>query len=81
MDVLMICIFACWGLMVFCFICYKEKKKNIIRDQDKEIATLKTHKRRLQAALRGSRFVTTIVTSKDPVKNPKAIVKPDFREW
>ena len=81
MDVLMICIFACWGLMVFCFICYSVTTKNIIRDQEKEIATLKTHNRRLQAALRGSRFVTTIVTSKDPVKNPKAIVKPDFREW
>ena len=70
-----------FGLLIISAVCYTTTTNKIIRDQEKEIATLKTHNRRLQAALRGSMYVTNIVTSKDPVKNPKAIVKPDFKEW
>lgn len=42
MDILMLCIFVCWGLLVFFFICYAITTKRIIQDQEKEIAALKT---------------------------------------
>lgn len=48
MDILMLCIFVCWGLLVFFFICYAVTTKKIIQEQEKEIAALHTEIRRLE---------------------------------
>lgn len=48
MDILMVCIFACWTLLVFFFVCYAVTTKKIIHDQEKEIAALHTEVRRLE---------------------------------
>ena len=69
------------GAIMVGFVGFKFYTDTIIDEQEKEIAALRNENRRLQAALRGSKHVTVISTSKDPVKNPKAIVKPDFKEW
>lgn len=51
MDVLMICIFVCLGLLVGLFIAYSVTTKNIIQDQEKEIAKLTTENMRFKSAL------------------------------
>jgi hypothetical protein len=48
MDILMLCIFICWGLLVFFFICYAITTKRIIQGQEKEIAALRTEIHRIQ---------------------------------
>ena len=48
MDILMVCIFACWTLLVFFFICYAVTTKKIIQSQEKEIAALRTKLHRIQ---------------------------------
>lgn len=48
MDILMLCIFVCWGLLVFFFICYAITTKRIIQGQEKEIAALRTKIHRIQ---------------------------------
>ena len=69
------------GAIMVDFVGFKFYTDSIIDEQEKEIAALRNENRRLQAALRGSKYVTIISTSKDPVKNPKAIIKPDFKKW
>lgn len=51
MDVLMICIFVCVGLLVVFFIAYSVTTKRIIQDQEKEIAKLTTENMRYKSAL------------------------------
>lgn len=50
MDVLMICIFVCVGLLVVFFIAYSVTTKRIIQDQEKEIAKLTTENKRYKSA-------------------------------
>ncbi len=50
MDILMVCIFACWTLLVFFFICYAVTTKKIIQDQEKEIAALRTKLHRIMSS-------------------------------
>lgn len=75
MDVLMICIFGTLACLIFFFICYSVTTKQLIRDQEKEIAKLSTENRRLKSALAGARYVEHLVISKEPANNPKATVK------
>lgn len=51
MDVLMICIFVCVGLLVVFFIAYSVTTKRIIQDQEKEIAKLTTENMRYKSAI------------------------------
>lgn len=51
MDVLMVCIFVCLGLLVCFFIAYSVTTKRIIQDQEKEIAKLTTENMRYKSAL------------------------------
>ena len=81
MDVLMICVFGTLACLIFCFVCYSVTTKQLIRDQEKEIAKLSTENRRLKSALAGARYVEHLVISKEPASNPKATVRPDFKEW
>ena len=81
MDILMICIFGTLGCLIFFFVCYSFTTNKIIRGQEKEIAKLSTENRRLRSALNGAKYVERIVLSKDPASNPKAAVRPDFKEW
>lgn len=48
MDIIMVCIFACWVLLVFFFVCYSITTKKIIQGQEKEIAALRTQIHRMQ---------------------------------
>ena len=51
MDVLMVCIFVCLGLLVCFCIAYSVTTKRIIQDQEKEIAKLTTENMRYKSAL------------------------------
>ena len=51
MDVLMLCIFGCLGLLIGFFIAYSVTTKRIIQDQEKEIAKLTTENMRYKSAL------------------------------
>lgn len=51
MDVLMLCIFGCLGLLIVFFIAYSVTTKRIIQDQEKEIAKLTTENMRYKTAL------------------------------
>lgn len=51
MDILMICIFVCLGLLVGFFIAYSVTTKSIIQDQEKQIARQNTEILRLQFKL------------------------------
>ena len=50
MDVLMICIFVCLGLLIGFFIAYSVTTKRIIQDQEKEIAKLTIENKRYKSA-------------------------------
>ena len=51
MDILMICIFVCLGLLAGFFIAYSVTTKSIIQDKEKEIAKLTTENLRMKSAL------------------------------
>ena len=84
MDGLMISIFILLGCLIGFFIAYSTTTSRIIKDQEKEIAKLRTSNMRLQAALRGRKYVGKVKLSGKPTNAPQAvveIVKPDFKEW
>lgn len=68
------------GAIMVGFVGFKFYTDSIIDEQEKEIAALRTENRRLQAALRGSRYVDKVVVSDRPANRPQAIVRPDFKE-
>lgn len=69
------------GAIMVGFVGFKFYTDTIIDEQEKEIAALRQENRRLQAALRGKRYVSKLVVSDMPAENPQAIVKPDFKKW
>ena len=69
------------GTIIVGFVGFKFYTETIIKEQEKEIAALRTENMRLQAALRGSRHVRNVVVSDRPANRPQAIVRPDFKEW
>lgn len=58
MDVLMVCIFVCLGLLICFFIVYSVTTKRIIQDQEKEIAKLTTENIRFKSAIHKMNRVT-----------------------
>lgn len=66
------------GLLVS-FICYKYYTESIIKDQEREIAKLKTENKRLYSALRGAKYVSKLVVSKNTIDFP-ATAKIELRE-
>ena len=69
------------GLIMVGFVGFKLYTETIIKEQEKEIAALRTENKRLQAALRGQRYVRNVVVSDRPAGCPQAIVRPDFKDW
>lgn len=61
--------------LITSFVAYKVTTDKIIKEQEKEIATLNTENRRLHAALRGARHVEVLEISDRPARQPKAIVR------
>ena len=60
MDFIVVCIFITLGIIIISFIGYKVMTDKIIKDQEKEIAKLKTETFRLQAKLKNKSNVKTI---------------------
>lgn len=69
------------GAIMVGFVGFKFYTDTIIDEQEKEIAALRNENRRLQAALRGKRYVQNLVVSDIPADRTQAIVKPDFKKW
>ena len=61
------------------FIAYKIITDKIIRDQEREIAKLKTENRRIYSALSGAKYVSKLVVSKNTIDYP-ATAKIELRE-
>jgi hypothetical protein len=55
MDIIMVCLFGCWVLLVFFFICYSVTTNKVIKDQETEIETLHAEIQRLQKTRGGVR--------------------------
>lgn len=78
-------------LLAIFVLAYKIVTDKIIKDQDREIAALKTENKRLRSALRGAKYVDNIKLSKDPVEpsvtfhivNPegKKVLDRLFEQW
>ncbi len=60
------------GALIVFFLLYKLETDRIIKEQDKEIATLTTENKRLKSALRGAKYVDKIVLSSKPLDYPPA---------
>lgn len=55
MDIMMLCLIGFWVILVVCFIYYSSITKKIIKDQEKEIVSLRTENMRLKNRLGGRR--------------------------
>ena len=67
------------GLLIICFLAYKYYTEAIIKDQERELARLKTENKRLYTALRGAKYVSKLVVSKNTIDYP-ATAKIELRE-
>ena len=59
-------------ILTACIIAYRYYTNSIIKDQEKEIARLRTENFRLQAALRGKRYVKNVEYVDEELHNPQA---------
>ena len=64
MNFIIISIFVTLAVLIAAFIGYSVTTGSIIRDQEKQIAKLRTENHRLQAALRGKEY-TKIIEIRD----------------
>ena len=76
-----------FGCLIIGFLGYKFYTEKIIKDQETEIAQLRTENRRLQAALRGKQYVKSMKMSSEPatgIQRPVITIAnnvPDYKEW
>lgn len=72
------------GLIIVGFLGYKYYSEAVIRQLESERDKLKVENRRLEAALRGSKYVKDLKLSSEPLDYPATakieIIKPDERE-
>lgn len=70
--------FAC---LILGFIGYKLTTDKIIKEQDKELAALKTEKKRLESALRGAKYIQKVYLSDKEIDYPPtAKIKVERRD-
>lgn len=86
MDILGLCIFGVFAVLVASFIGYFITTKKIIDSQETEIEILKRDNERLKGALSGAKYVKHLVISEKPIKagyNKAVIEHADdpFKEW
>lgn len=74
MGFLMACIFVSLVTLIVFFIGYTITTNSIIKDQEKQIAKLRTDNFRLQAAMRGRHFVKNVEYHDEQHAAPKAQV-------
>lgn len=78
-------------LLTIFVLAYKVVTDKIIKDQERELAALKTENKRLRSALRGAEYVEKIKFSNEPVEpsitftvvNPegKKVLERLFEQW
>ena len=80
--------FLLFGIIAFAgliisFLAYKFTTEKIIKEQEREIARLKTENKRLKSALRGAKYVNKIVLSDKPLDYPATakITKPTLEDY
>lgn len=69
-----------FSVLILSFLAYKFTTDKIIKEQEKENAALRTENMRLQAALRGKRYVRKTELYTVHLNKPKAVITPDFKE-
>lgn len=78
-------------LLAIFVLAYKAVTDNIIKDQERDLAALKTENKRLRSALRGAKYVDNLKLSNEPVEpsvtihiiNPesKKVLEDLFEQW
>ena len=78
-------------LLAIFVLAYKVVTDNIIKDQERELARLRTENKRLRSALRGAKYVDNLKLSNEPVEpsvtfhivNPegKKVLDRLFEQW
>ena len=87
--IILLSVLVCF-LAIFVF-AYKIVSDKIIKDQERELAKLRTENKRLRSALRGAKYVDNLKLSNEPVEpsmtftvvNPeaKAVLNRLFEQW
>ena len=60
MDFIMMSIFVTLGLLIICFACYAVMTNSVIKDQEKQIAKLRTENFRMAAAMKHRQRVKVV---------------------
>lgn len=65
MDLIMMCMIGFWIILVCCFVYYSATTNKIIKEQEREIASLTTENKRLKSILQGMQNIEKMVLYKN----------------